>query len=93
MGNDKSRPAGDNRFQRLLNITLRFCIECRRGFIKNENRGVFEKCPGDGEPLSLAPRQEHTIITHNRIQARLELVDKISGISMFSGAANVPLRR
>ena len=38
-----------------LYIAFRFGIQCRGGFVQQQDRGVFDQCPGNGQPLPLAP--------------------------------------
>ena len=88
MRNDQSGTALHNRFQRFLDVTLRFRIQRRCGFIKDQNRGVLEQRPGDGEPLSLPTGKHDSIVTDHGVQAIGHTINKFQRMSLGGSLAD-----
>ena len=54
VGDDDAGPARHQRLQGLLDGAFGDGIQGRRGFVQNEDLGVLQYDPGDGQPLLLA---------------------------------------
>ncbi len=49
--------------QGLLNVAFRAGVERRGGFVQDQDLGVFEEGPGNGQALLLAPREHGAALT------------------------------
>ncbi len=49
--NDETGPIRTEILERLLDEALGGIVEGRGGFIEQQERGIFQKCAGDGQPL------------------------------------------
>jgi len=55
MGDDQGGPAPEEVLQAVLDEGLALGVEAGCGFIQDEDPGVRQQGPGDGDPLALAP--------------------------------------
>jgi hypothetical protein len=67
MGDDEDRTAGHQVGKRDLHQRLAFRVECRCGFIQDENRRVLEQRPGDGDALPLSARETKALFADHSI--------------------------
>ena len=76
-------PAGRERFERHLDLFLRFGIERGSGFIEQQDGRILQERPRNGETLLLSAREEATFVANRRfVSLRLrddELV-RVSGL-------------
>ena len=56
-------------FQRILNQSFTFCIECRSGLVEDKDRRILQNSSGDGYPLALTTTESATSITYVGIEA------------------------
>ena len=88
MLNTQSGTALHNRFQRFLDMAFRFRIQRRCRLIKDQNRGVLEQRPGDGEPLSLPTGKHDPVVTDHGIQSLGHTVNKFERMSLGGSLAD-----
>ena len=74
MRNDDARlRAGlDQLIKSLLHLMLRLGIEGTRCLIEQDDLGLPDESPGDGDALLLATREAHASLTHERVEALRE---------------------
>ena len=65
--------------------TLTFGIECRSGFVENENIGIFQDGSCDGYALSLSAGEATAAIAHGSVVTVLRCHDEVVGIRHFGG--------
>ncbi|MNQ36602.1 hypothetical protein D3C85_501260 [compost metagenome] len=70
-------------------MALGFGVECRGGFVEDQQRRIFQQRPGDRQTLTLATGQQHAIFTDLRIQAFGHLRNEVHCERIRSGLFNV----
>ncbi len=75
-----------------------FRVKRTGGFVEQQDRGVLEHHPGDGNALALAARQLDTALTHQRVVATVallvtQLADEPIGLCTGCGAADLLISR
>ena len=70
-------------FQALLHHPLAFIIQRAGGFIKDQNRRVFQKDPGNGKPLLLPAGEFDAPLTDIAFITIGQREDKFMGIGFF----------
>ena len=72
VGNDQGGAPGRNLAQRFLDFLLRMGIQRRGGFVEQQDAGLFENGPGNGDPLLFAAGQLQAPFTdHGLVTVRL----------------------
>ena len=69
--------------QRLLHRLLGFRIECRGGFIEQQDRRIAQEGPRDGESLALAAGKLQPALADQRIIALRQPADEAIGFRRF----------
>ena len=80
MGDDNRGAVFHQRVQRLLHQTFRFGVERAGGLVQNQNFGVFQNGPGDGDALALSARQFHAALAHQGFHALGKRLNEIQGV-------------
>ena len=60
--------------QRVLNDSFTIAIESRRGFVKEQDRGVTEQSTGDGDTLLLAAAELTAFATDFSVEATITVI-------------------
>ena len=76
----KGRPPFCQPTQGFLNQVLAFRVQAGRGFVQNQQPGIAQDCPGNGNSLPFAARQIVAVLTHIGIVTVRCLADKVVGI-------------
>src|SRR5699024_8164183 len=66
----------------LLNQTFILGIKVSCCLVENNNRGVFQHGSGDGNSLSLTPRQVAACTSHNRVIPMLQTHDEVMATAL-----------
>src|SRR5215831_936645 len=95
-GDDRAPP--HQPVELLLDRCLDLRIERRGGLVKDENGRVFEDYPRERDALPLAARQLDAALADMRVKAAplvevFESLDEFDGLSLRSGAADLPFGR
>ena len=53
VGNHDHQPVTGYRLQQIHDLHTGFRVQCAGGFIRQQNIGIVDQCPGDGHPLHL----------------------------------------
>src|SRR5690606_30896493 len=69
----------------ILYQLFRFGIQCRGGFIQNQNRWVLQNGPGNRNTLSLPTGEFGTTVSYHRLIPAWLLHDKRVSIGYFGG--------
>ena len=80
MGDDKGGPVLHQVIKGLLDLSFRLSIQSRGGLIQNQDRGIFQQSSGDGQSLSLAPRETHPSFADLGGKALRQGLDKVQGV-------------
>jgi hypothetical protein len=80
MGNDKYSAVGHQSFQGLLHQGFRFGIQGRGGFIQNQNAGIEQHRPRNGNALPLTTGQVDPPFAHPGVITLGKLADEVVGI-------------
>ena len=78
MGDHKSSAPFQQAAQTLLNVKLAFCVQIRGRFVEDENFGVGQKRPGNGNPLALATGEFDAALSNKRVESIIKTVRKFS---------------
>ena len=73
----KGRTARDDLLERLLNLVLGSHVDAGRGVVEDEDRGVDEESPGDGESLTLAAGEADAALADMGIVSSRGLLDEV----------------
>ena len=93
MGDDDGRPAFHESIQGSLDDFFTFRIEGGRRFIEDENAGIFENSPGDGNALALTAGQGVAPIADEGVIAAGQSHNKFVGIGSLGGRDDFFFRR
>ena len=77
MGDDQGGAAFFQAFQRLLDGGFGLRVECRGGFVEQQQRGVAQDRAGDRDALALAAGQAHAAFAHFGLVAVVERADEV----------------
>mmetsp|Transcript_11177 Transcript_11177/g.22870 ORF Transcript_11177/g.22870 Transcript_11177/m.22870 type:complete len:235 (-) Transcript_11177:1126-1830(-) len=83
----------ENIIECFLNHQFRFCIQCRCGFVEQENLGVADQNTGNRNTLLLSTRKLSTLVSDLRVVTIGQLGNKIMRIGQFGSFFNLFLRR
>gem|GEM_PF-3429474 len=75
-------------FEGLLYLAFGFGIEGRGGFVEDEDGGVSEQGPGNGDALALSARQDDALLSHHRVESIGQFFDEIQGMGRSGGLAD-----
>ena len=67
MGDDQNGAVLAESFQSILNGAFRLIVKSAGGLVQNQNRGIFEDGPCDGQALALAARQVKAVFTDQSV--------------------------
>ena len=85
---DGRKPVGDDKGgaplheidQGLLHQHLGLGVEGRGGFVKDQDRGIFNQGPGDAQPLFLTPGKSSAQLADGRVQAQGHRLNEVQGV-------------
>ena len=80
MGNDNGGPILHEVVQRPLHLAFRLGIQGGGRLVQNQDGGVLQKRPGNGEPLLLAAGKPHPGLADHGVEAPRQGLDKVQGI-------------
>ena len=73
----------------MLDLGLIDGIDTACGLVQNQDGGILEHRPGDGQPLPLPPRKSHATLTDHGIQPEGTLRHEIGGPGHLQCMADV----
>ncbi len=79
MGNHHDRPSLGNRRHIPLNHRFGLIVQRAGRLVENQNAGVRDQGPRDGNPLALPARQGTAVLTNHRVVAVRQFQDKLMG--------------
>ena len=85
VGDQDGGPSSHQPVQRLLHQHLRLRIQGRGRFVQDQEPGIFQERPGDGESLPLSPRQIDTFFAHHGLISVGQRGDEAMGIARPAG--------
>ena len=86
MRDDDGRAVADELFQHFVDQLLAFQIDLARRLVQNQQAGIPQDRPGQGDPLPLTPREQAAARADDRLVAPLELgLDEPVGMRLFGG--------
>ena len=68
MGDDDGGPPLGKPFKGLLQFCLRHAVQRRGGLVQNQHRRIFQKDPGNGDPLLLSAGEQRPPLAHIGLQ-------------------------
>lgn len=76
-----------------LNLMLGVAVKSACGFVKNDNGGIFQESPCNGDALPLSPRQKPPPFSHCGIKSVRQSAKHISKRGSFGSCINVVRHR
>ena len=67
MRNDDCRTTLDQVLERLLDQRFRLRIQRGGRFVQDQNRGVIQESPSDGDPLALPAREPEPTLSYHGV--------------------------
>ena len=64
MRNDQCGAVGHQAVEGLLHQLLALCVECRCGFVKNQQWRIFEYCAGNADTLTLSAAEPASAVAY-----------------------------
>ena len=93
MGDGERRPVGRQLVETALDQHLRLGVDIACRLVEDEDRGVFEDRPRDGDPLALAAGEFDAAFADHRLVAVGEVLDEIVGFGGLGGRTDVGVGR
>jgi len=91
VGDDQGCPSGHEVVQGLLHLDLRLRVQGRSGLVEDQDRGVLEDGPGDGDPLALPAGELRSRLADDRIVPLGKLHDEVVGMGGPGGSDDLLL--
>ena len=85
----QGRPSLHQLIECILDLDFSLGVKRRGGFIEDQDRGVFQKRPGDRNALSFPSRKLYPLFTDDRLIAFGKPRDKIVGIGGLGGIDDI----
>ncbi len=89
MGKDQRSAPLHQPIERILDDGLVLGIHCRERFIQNQNRGIAQNSPSNGDPLALPARQANASFTDNGVVALGQKSNKLMGVGGTTGRLKI----
>ena len=89
MGDDDSRTSLHKVIQGTLHKALALGIQCRSGFVEDENRGILVDGTGDREALALTPGELTPAVPDIGVIACRHLIDELIGVRDLGGLTHL----
>ena len=83
MGDDEGGAPGHQLLQRRLNLTLGAGVHAAGGLVQDEDAGIGQHGPGDGEKLALALAQARAPLAQHGVITLGQSFDEIVGVGQF----------
>ncbi len=77
--------------ERFVHEAFTFAVECRSGFIEQQDSRVRQNRTGDGDALTLTPGKFHAARTHHGFHAFGQTLDELRRIRQSAGLVNLIL--
>ena len=84
VGDQDTGPGLDQGLDGLLDLLLGYGIQGRSGFVEDQQGGILEQDPGDGNTLLLAAGQLEAPVAYHGIQTLFLGRDKVINIGLFT---------
>src|SRR3712207_1622019 len=89
VGNDQGRLPGHEAIQGFLDLRLAPGVEARHRLVQDQDGGVPDDGPGDGDPLSLPPREGVAPLADDGLVALFEIHYEVVGVGRLGGLDNL----
>src|SRR5262245_40427880 len=93
MGDHEAGAAVHQRPQTLLDHSFALRVEIAGRFVEDQDAGIGEDRPRDGQALSLPARQSNASLTDDRLVAVWELTDELMSVRRPCGLLDLRWRR
>ncbi len=93
MGDHQDGPALHQHLQSLLHLMLRFGIQGRGCFIQQQDGGILQQCPGNGNSLTLPSGQPGASLAGQSPVSLRQTFDEIMNVRRLCRRNNLLLRR
>lgn len=91
VGNHKSGAAGEQMREALLNHGFGLAIKVGRGLVEQQDPGIGEKGPRNGDTLLLATREPDSPLSHHGVIAQLEPGGELVNMGGMAGVLELVL--
>ena len=85
MGDDDGGASTEHLIKSSLEEPLTFCVECRGGFVEDEQAGVAEESTSNADALALTAREEASPFAERGVVAFGEAHDEFVSLSVVGG--------